>query len=495
MTDQYIDAGFNHNNSYAEQLNGFYVPFSGDKAPRPKLIKLNTKLAKVIGLDIDKLDPTIIAAILSGGIPIKGAAPLAQAYAGHQFGGFSPQLGDGRALLLAEVIDTNGIRCDVHLKGSGRTTFSRGGDGKAALGPVLREYLLGEAMHALNVPTTRALAAVTTGEKVMREGLKTGAVLARVASSHLRVGTFEYYAAQGQSEKVKQLADYAIDRHFPELKSSESRYLELIRAVSQRQAALVAKWMHIGFVHGVMNTDNMTISGETIDYGPCAFIDSYDPSAVFSSIDRQGRYAFANQSSIAQWNLARLAECLLPLVDPDTEKAVQLATEEIKAFTKTYEAIWLAGMREKLGLMTVNENDMELVIELYTAMEDQNVDFTMLFRSLSDVLLGNTDAARQLFDDPELFDVWQSKWLGRIDIEPASAESRAIAMNAVNPIYIPRNHKVEEALQAAEEDSNYEPFEKLMEVLAQPFTKREGLEEYAVPASSDFAPYRTYCGT
>ena len=495
MTDTHIDAGFNHDNSYAEKLDGFYVPFTGDLAPKPKLVKLNTELAKTIGLDVDNLDPKQIAAILSGGIELKGASPLAQAYAGHQFGGFSPQLGDGRALLLAELIDTNGVRCDVHLKGSGRTTFSRGGDGKAALGPVLREYLLGEAMHALNVPTTRALAAVTTGEKVMREGLKTGAVLARVASSHLRVGTFEYYAAQGQSHKVKQLADYAIDRHFPELKESESPYLELIRAVSKKQAALIAKWMHIGFVHGVMNTDNMTISGETIDYGPCAFIDSYDPAAVFSSIDRQGRYAFANQSSIAQWNLARLAECLLPLIDPDSNKAVKLATDEIKAFTEYYEPLWLAGMREKIGLITAQDDDMDLVIELYTIMEGQHVDFTLLFRSLADVLLGDTEAARQLFDDPKSFDTWQSKWLKRIDTESATTEARTTAMNAVNPLYIPRNHKVEEALQAAEENSDYEPFERLMTVLAQPYKKREGLDDYAVPAPIDSGPYRTYCGT
>ncbi|MFD2231828.1 protein adenylyltransferase SelO [Alkalimarinus sediminis] len=495
MNDQYIDAGFNHNNSYAEQLNGFYVPFSGDKAPAPKLIKLNTELAKVTGLDIDKLDPTMIAAILSGGIPIKGAAPLAQAYAGHQFGGFSPQLGDGRALLLAEVIDTNGTRRDVHLKGSGRTTFSRGGDGKAALGPVLREYLLGEAMHALNVPTTRALAAVTTGEKVMREGLKTGAVLARVASSHLRVGTFEYYAAQGQTHKVKQLADYAIDRHYPELKDSDSRYLGLVRAVADKQAALIAKWMHIGFVHGVMNTDNMTISGETIDYGPCAFIDFYDPSAVFSSIDRQGRYAFANQSSIAQWNLARLAETLLPLIDEDSNTAVTLATEEIKAFTQTFEGYWLQGMRDKLGLMTEQDDDRALAIELFSSMEGQQVDFTLLFRSLSAVLRGQTDAARQLYHSPQLFDEWQDKWLKRVATESVTAEERAAAMNEVNPLYIPRNHKVEEALQAAEEAGNYEPFETLMAVLAQPFTERDGLEEFALPAPAGSAPYRTFCGT
>ncbi|UZE94543.1 protein adenylyltransferase SelO [Alkalimarinus alittae] len=495
MTDKHIDAGFNHDNSYADKLNGFYVPFIGDKAPNPQLVKLNTELARVIGLDIDNLDRKTIASILSGGTAINGAAPLAQAYAGHQFGGFSPQLGDGRALLLAEVIDINGLRRDVHLKGSGRTAFSRGGDGKAALGPVLREYLLGEAMHALNVPTTRALAVVITGEKVWREGRQTGAVLARVASSHLRVGTFEYYAAQAQPDKVKRLADYAIDRHYPELKASENRYLAFIRAVSERQATLIAKWMHIGFVHGVMNTDNMTISGETIDYGPCAFIDRYSPTAVFSSIDRQGRYAYANQSSIAQWNLARLAECLLPLIDPDNDKAVKLATQEIIDFKQRYEALWLSGMRMKLGLMTTQEDDLDLVTELHTTMEGQHVDFTLLFRNLSEVLLGNTNAARDLFDDPDSFDVWQSKWLKRIDSESVSNDDRVNAMNAVNPLYIPRNHKVEEALHAAELESNYEPFEKLIEVLAQPFTKREGLEEYAVPAPLDASPYKTFCGT
>lgn len=495
MTKTLIDAGFHHDNSYADQLNGFYVPFIGDKAPNPQLIKLNNKLANRIGLNTEQLDQHTIAAILSGGVAIKGANPLAQAYAGHQFGGFSPQLGDGRALLLAEVIDKHGERCDVHLKGSGKTAFSRGGDGKAALGPVLREYLLGEAMHALNVPTTRALAAVSTGEKVWREGRQTGAVLARVAASHLRVGTFEYYAAQAQTDKVKRLADYAINRHYPEVATADNRYLHFLRAVCRQQASLIAKWMHIGFVHGVMNTDNMTISGETIDYGPCAFIDRYSPGAVFSSIDRQGRYAYANQPAIAQWNLARLAECLLPLIHSDNDTAVKLATQEVIDFNARYEDVWLDGMRAKLGLTTVEDNDLALVNDLHAAMEGQHVDFTLLFRNLADDLAEDKNRTRELFDDPQVFDQWKSKWLTRLALESVDNESRVAAMNAVNPLYIPRNHKVEEALQAAEEESNFGPFETLMEVLSDPYTYREGFEAFAVPAPLDSAPYKTYCGT
>ena len=495
MINSTIDDAFKFDNSYAEQLEGFYTPFSGAKAPAPTLLKLNRPLAEELGLMLGDLTSEEIAYIFSGSTSPQGAEPLAQVYAGHQFGGFSPQLGDGRALLLGEVIDEYGNRRDIHLKGSGRTPYSRGGDGKAVLGPVLREYILGEAMYALNVPTTRALAAVVTGEQVMRERLAPGAVLARVASSHLRVGTFQYFAARDEMDKVRQLADYTLKRHYPMLTESKNPYLGLLCVVRDRQAALIAKWMSLGFIHGVMNTDNMTISGETIDYGPCAFMESYNPATVFSSIDTQGRYAYGNQPPIAQWNLARLAEALLPLIDDNSDKAVELATHEINVFSERYQESWLNDMRLKLGMTTKEPDDLTLVNELLGSMEGQDVDFTLLFRRLADATQGNNTIVQDLFDDLEKFDQWYVRWMERLERDPMQVEARIASMNAVNPIYIPRNHKVEEALQAAEADTNYEPFEKLMMVLAKPFEEREGLEEYAEPAPSDFPPYRTFCGT
>jgi len=487
--------GFEFENTYAEQLEGFYTLFSGDQAPAPELIKLNRELSNELGLSLECLQDEDIAKIFSGSVSPNGAKPLAQVYAGHQFGGFSPRLGDGRALLLGEVINAQGERFDIHLKGSGRTPYSRGGDGKAALGPVLREYIMGEAMHALNVPTTRALAAVSTGENVMREEMLPGAVLARVASSHLRVGTFQYFAARDERDKVKQLADYTIQRHFPDLKENENPYLGLLCVVRDRQAVLLARWMMLGFIHGVMNTDNMTISGETIDYGPCAFMDSYDPTTVFSSIDAQGRYAYGNQPHIAQWNLARLAETLLPLIHADNDEAIKLATHEINIFSECYLQHWLDGMRLKLGLVSSEVDDLHLANDLFKAMEGQDVDFTQFFRSLSDSLQGNSETVHDLFDNLEEFDQWYIRWIDRLTRDPMQVDERIAAMNAVNPIYIPRNHKVEEALQAAERESNFVPFEKLMMILARPFEKQAGLEEYAVPAPSDFPPYKTYCGT
>ena len=490
-----IQTDFKFDNSYAKQLDGFYARVAGENAPAPALVKLNHPLAEELGLKLDKLSSLEIAQIFSGSVSPKGAAPLAQVYAGHQFGNYSPQLGDGRALLMGEVINRFGHRFDIHLKGSGRTPFSRGGDGKAALGPVLREYILGEAMHALNIPTTRALAAVTTGEKVMRNDLQAGAVLARVAASHLRIGTFQYFAAQDDIEKIKQLADYAIERHYPSLAESENPYLNLLAIVCEQQATLIAKWMLMGFVHGVMNTDNMTICGETIDYGPCAFMESYDPATVFSSIDRQGRYAYANQPPIAQWNLARFAETLLPLIDTDGDKAVELAVDKLKTFEDCYQAYWLDGMREKLGLTTTEADDLALVTELFEAMNGQDVDFTLLFRHLIDAVQGNVVPAQDLFDNLEKFDEWHGRWISRLARESISDKKRAENMKAVNPIYIPRNHKVEEALLAAEAESNYEPFERLLAVLARPFEEQEDCEDYAVPAPGDFPPYKTFCGT
>ncbi|MGZ0190398.1 MAG: protein adenylyltransferase SelO, partial [Alphaproteobacteria bacterium] len=385
-------------------------------------------------------------------------------------------------------------RRDIQLKGSGRTPFSRGGDGKAALGPVLREYLMGEAMHALGIPTTRALAAVTTGETVQRETQLPGAVLTRVSASHLRVGTFQYFAARDETEKVRQLADYAIQRHYPEVQDADNRYLAFFEAVVDAQAALIAKWMHVGFIHGVMNTDNATISGETIDYGPCAFMDSYGPGTVFSSIDTQGRYAYGNQPPIAQWNLTRLAETLVPLIDADADKAVQLLTDAINAFSSIYSGYRMLGMRAKLGLQTAEEDDVALLNTLLIAMEKGNVDYTLLFRRLSRAVLDDGAAAEGLFDDPTDFRAWVEEWRARMAREDLAPAARAAAMDQVNPIYIPRNHKVEEVLAAAEHQ-DLAPFALLLQVLSKPFDEVDGYEAFAEPAPSDAAPYKTFCGT
>ncbi|MGB0867023.1 MAG: protein adenylyltransferase SelO [Granulosicoccaceae bacterium] len=459
------------------------------------MLKLNHELARELSIDADALQSEQGAAVLCGAVAPAGAQPLAMVYAGHQFGGYSPQLGDGRALLLGEILDKNGQRRDLHLKGSGRTPFSRNGDGKAALGPVLREYLIGEAMYAQGIPTTRALAATLTGERVMREGHPQGAVLARVASSHLRVGTFQYVAASGDQDKLKQLADYAIARHYPELQGSEDRYLGLLRSVGQAQAALVSQWVSVGFVHGVMNTDNVTISGETIDYGPCAFIDQYDPKAVFSSIDSQGRYAYGNQPNIAQWNLTRFAETLLRLIEPeDPESAVPAATEVINDFAEVYRQHWLTAMRAKLGLMKELPEDLDLCNGLMAAMEGQKVDYSQLFRSLSEVVRGEDSAAKRAFVDATEFQQWLQLYQGRGEQEDVDSTARAASMDRVNPLYIPRNHRVEEALQAAE-TGDMQPFELLLDVLAKPFERHTQHEHFVGPAPDSFGPYTTYCGT
>lgn len=487
---------FNFDNTFSTELEGFYVPWKGDTVPEPKILRLNKSVAQNLGVDANSLTTDIGAAILSGAANPEGGAPLAMAYAGHQFGAFSPQLGDGRAILIGEVIGTDGARYDIHLKGSGATPFSRGGDGKAVLGPVLREYLFGEAMHALGIPTTRGLAATTTGEQIARNGPEPGAVLARVASSHLRVGTFQFFAARGETDKVRQLADYAIARHDPELIGQPDVYLEFLRRVSDRQACLVASWVLVGFVHGVMNTDNMSISGETIDYGPCAFIDSYDPAAVFSSIDRHGRYAYGNQPIIAQWNLARFAETLIDLINPnDKEDAIKRATSEINAFGEHYQLVWLEGMRRKLGFFVKAPEDLGLINGLYEAMDGQNVDFTKIFRALADAVRGDKDPALELFDDPELkFTTWLEKYERRLAQEDIPFETRATAMDKVNPVYIPRNHKVEEAIVAAGK-GDMKPFDQLVKLLRQPFSVRDGFEDYGEPAPEGFGPYKTFCGT
>jgi len=485
-------ARFAFDNTYARELEGFYVNWKAAQVTRPRLVQLNRELAEELGLDAGALDSEEGARIFAGNETPEGAVPLAQAYAGHQFGGFSPQLGDGRALLLGEVIDRNGRRRDIQLKGSGPTPFSRAGDGRAALGPVLREYLIGEAMHALGIPTTRGLAAVVTGEPVYRETALPGAVLTRVAASHIRVGTFQMFAARGEQAKVRRLADYVIERHYRELKDHANPYLRLLERVCDRQAALIASWMHVGFIHGVMNTDNLAISGETIDYGPCAFMDHYDPATVFSSIDTQGRYAYANQPSIAQWSLARLAETLLPLIDADQNRAIQRATAVVNGFPEQYQRYWLIGMRAKLGLVTEDEADVHLAQGFLTAMEGKKVDYTLAFRYLADAALGQDEPIRALFGDGSAYDVWSEHWRARLAREAVAPSVQAAAMRLANPAFIPRNHRVEEALSAAVERGDYAPFTTLLHILSRPFDDQPEFAAFAEPAPEGQGHYRTF---
>ena len=489
-------ARFNFDNSYARDLEGFYVPWQPATVPAPRLLQLNRALAAELGLDADALASADGAAIFAGNLVPEGASPLAQAYAGHQFGGFSPRLGDGRALLLGEVIDRHGRRRDIGFKGSGRTPFSRGGDGKAALGPVLREYLLGEAMFGLGVPTTRALAVAVTGEPVHREQILPGAVLTRVAASHVRVGTFQFFASRGEHERVRRLADYVIARHDPTLVGQDDRYLGLLRAVGARQAALIAQWMNLGFIHGVMNTDNMTISGETIDYGPCAFMEGYDPGAVFSSIDHGGRYAYANQPMIARWNLARFAETLLPLLSGDDKRAVALASAVIDDFPEQLAAALLRGQRAKLGLTRAQEDDAALVEDWLALLETHRVDFTLAWRRLAGAAAGDAAPLRALFGEAQAIDGWLARWRLRCAAEGGDAEVRAQAMRDINPIVIARNHRVEEALAAAVEDDDLGPFARLLAALERPFTEGPDTAHYAEPAPPEVtAAYQTFCGT
>lgn len=488
--------GFNFDNSYQRALPGLYKPWQADPSPKPELLKLNNSLAQSLGLEADSLDSPQGARFFSGNDALEGSSPIAQAYAGHQFGQYNPQLGDGRALLLGEVITPQGERFDIQLKGSGPTPFSRGGDGKAALGPVLREYLLAEAMFHLGVPTTRALAAVSTGEPVFRERPLPGAILTRVASSHIRIGTFQYVAASGDFEKLKNLADYTISRHYPEAADSPRPYLALLEQVIHKQAALTGHWMSVGFVHGVMNTDNMTLAGETIDYGPCAFMDHYDPASVYSSIDRQGRYAYNNQASIAQWNLARLAETLLSLIDEDAKTALELAKEKIFEFADIYTEQWHARLSAKIGLTELDrDTSSEFVGELLELMQAGNADFTLTFRRLSDALSDKTTRFLALFDNHADIELWLERWLEAAKHQSQSPQEVATAMQGINPIYIPRNHKVEEALAAAVDVGNLQPFETLHDVLSHPFEEREGLEDFSQPPPADFGEYVTYCGT
>ena len=492
-TDAVPGFGFEH--SYARDLPGFSVSWTAAPVPAPRLFRLNRALAEELGLDADLLDGALGAQIFSGNRPPADAQPVAQAYAGHQFGGFSPQLGDGRALLLGEVIDRAGQRRDIALKGSGQTPFSRRGDGKATLGPVLREYLMGEAMHALGIPTTRALAAATTGEWVQRDTGLPGAVLTRVAASHIRVGTFQFFAARGEVDRLRLLTDYTLSRHYPHLLQEPNPALALLDAVVGAQAALIAAWMGVGFIHGVMNTDNMTLSGETIDYGPCAFMDAYAPGTVFSSIDHTGRYAYGNQPSIGQWNLARLAETLVPLIDSDADRAIAAATEVLRGYVPLYEARFHAIMRGKLGLVRDDPEDAVLVRRLLELMEGQGADWTLTFRRLSDALRGAPEAVRAQFSDPAALDGWLADWRARVESGPGTPAETASAMDRVNPVVIPRNHTVEAALDAAVA-GDAAPFEALLAAISAPFAERPGQESYALPPPRAFTEgFRTFCGT
>ncbi|MDQ3721787.1 MAG: YdiU family protein [Actinomycetota bacterium] len=485
---------FAFDNSYVRELEGLYEPWQAEPASAPRLLALNEDLAAELGADGDALRAPGGVAVLVGNATPDGASPVAQAYAGHQFGGFVPRLGDGRALLLGELLDVHGRRRDLHLKGSGRTPFARGGDGKAAVGPMLREYVIGDAMHALGIPTTRALAVVATGDDVARETTLPGAVLTRVAASHVRVGTFQYAAAQRDPRLVMRLADYAIARHHPRAAEAGNPYLAFFEAVVDAQASLIARWMLVGFIHGVMNTDNMTISGETIDYGPCAFMDAYDRATVFSSIDRGGRYAYANQPHIAQWNLARLAETLLPLFHADADTAHAAAIDVLQSFPERHRAYWTHGMRAKLGLTDEQAQDGALIDDLLALLHAQEVDFTSSFRALSSSLRGDAARARDLFAEPSAFDAWADRWRARLSSQTPDPRATAEAMDRVNPVYIPRNHHVEEALAAATA-GDLGPFRELLDVLARPFDERPGLEPYAAAAPPSFGPYRTFCGT
>ncbi|MEK4564376.1 YdiU family protein [Alkalihalobacillus sp. FSL R5-0424] len=482
--------GWNFDNTYIQLPQNFYSLLEPNAVKEPNLVLLNESLANSLGLQVSLLKEEKQVNVLAGNAIPEGGHALAQAYAGHQFGNFT-MLGDGRALLIGEQITPEGERFDLQLKGSGRTVFSRGGDGRAALGPMLREYVISEAMHSLGIPTTRSLAVVTTGELVLREIGLPGAVMTRVASSHLRVGTFQYAAAKGNVEELKKLADYAIQRHNPALASEDNPYLAFYRDVLKRQAKLIAKWQLVGFIHGVMNTDNMTISGETIDYGPCAFMNTYKPDTVFSSIDVQGRYAYGNQPYIANWNLARFAETLLPIIEEEQEKAIERVQEELATFKTTYLNYWYEGMSKKLGLFTIEESDQERIDQLLTIMESAEADFTNTFRALT---------LDDLREEPALscskeFSEWHNQWKQRLTRQPQSIEEVQQLMKQHNPAVIPRNHRVEEALDAAVEEGDYSVLNKLLHVLKEPFAYSSEQEAYKQGPGDEGNDYRTFCGT
>jgi uncharacterized protein YdiU (UPF0061 family) len=480
-------------NTYARLPERFFARVHPTSVAAPRLIKLNVALAESLGLDPQLLTSPEGVEVLAGNRVAAGSEPLAMAYAGHQFGSFVPQLGDGRANLLGEVVARDGRRYDIQLKGSGPTPYSRRGDGRAALGPVLREYLVSEAMAALGLPTTRALAAVATGEPVYRETPLPGAIFTRVAASHLRVGTFQYFLGKGDFDGLRTLADYAIQRHYPEASAADAPYRALLTLVIGRHAELVAQWMMLGFIHGVMNTDNTSISGETIDYGPCAFMEAFDAHRVFSSIDRQGRYAYFNQPNAAHWNLTRFAETLLPLMEQEAggkEAALAWAHEALESFGTTFEQAYLAGMWRKLGLFTEQEGDAALAQDLLDRMTANEADFTLTFRRLADA-----DEVRTLFKDPAAYDAWAMVWRARLAQESIPAELRKASMERANPLFVPRNHLVEEAIAAAVERHDCSPFEELLKVVTRPYEEQPGRERYAAPARPEQRVLATFCGT
>lgn len=483
-------------NTYSALPSRFYARVAPAPVKDPRLVVFNCGLAEELDFE-----PAVLeregATWFSGNQTPEDADPIALAYAGHQFGGFVPQLGDGRAILLGERVGRDGVRRDIQLKGSGRTPFSRNGDGRAALGPMLREYLISEAMHALGIPTTRSLAVVTTGEQVVREDLLPGAVLTRVAASHIRVGTFEFFAARNDRDAVAQLLDYVIERHYTHARAADVPALAVLEAVAQRQAALIADWMGVGFIHGVMNTDNMAISGETIDYGPCAFMDHYDANTVFSSIDHAGRYAYGNQPAIAQWNLARFAETLLPQIDSDAGKAVELATAVIRDFMPAFDARFLTRMRRKIGLASEKESDVELISTLFATMQSAGADFTLTFRRLAQCADEPAKDASllELFAPSSGIADWLSRWRERLASEPQKAAERAANMRRVNPAFIPRNHRVEAALEAASTHGDLGPFHQLLRILEHPYDDQPGCGEFEQPPAPGERVHRTFCGT
>ena len=478
--------GWHFDNTYSKLSDTFKEKVKPTPVHSPELVVLNDRLAKDLTLDFSKVEKKDLSQIFSGNTLPEGSSTLAQAYAGHQFGHFT-MLGDGRAVLLGEHLVNNTNRFDVQFKGSGRTSFSRSGDGRAVLGPMLREYIISEAIHSLKIPTTRSLAVVKTGEKIVRENLLPGAILTRVASSHIRVGTFQYIAAKQNINDLNTLVDYTINRHYPEIKSSKNKALDLLNLVMERQCKLVVNWMRVGFIHGVMNTDNMAISGETIDYGPCAFMDNYNPKTVFSSIDKFGRYSFSNQPPITKWNLSRFAECLIPLIDNNEDKAIQLATEAIDNFQNIYEEKWLNMMRDKLGLFGKTKDDKKLIDDLLTWMEKNKADYTNTFCYLMNISIGNSS----LHDDKEFIN-WSNNWKNRIFINNNSKDKSLELMKKTNPIIIPRNHKVEEALKAANEN-DLEVMNRLLSNLDNPYSEQKDIEDYQLPSNNE--GYQTFCGT
>jgi uncharacterized protein YdiU (UPF0061 family) len=482
------EIGWNFDNTYSKLPESFISKISPIPVKSPELTIFNYNLAEKLGLNFSSIEKNDLSKLFSGNLLPEGSKSIAQAYAGHQFGHFT-MLGDGRAVLMGEHVSKNNERFDIQFKGSGQTPFSRNGDGRAALGPMLREYIISEAMHSLNVPTTRSLAVVKTGEDVVRENILQGAILTRVASSHLRVGTFQYVAMRNNESELRTLVDYTINRHYPNIKKSKNKAIDLLKVLIELQIDLVVNWMRVGFIHGVMNTDNMSISGETIDYGPCAFMDTYDPQTVFSSIDELGRYAYFNQPSITKWNLARFAECLISLIDPKKEKAIEIATETINSFDKSYETKWINMMRDKLGLFGQDQKDQVLIIDLLTWMHKNKADYTNTFCFLMDENFQHN----KIYND-ENFLTWKERWKERLKLNNNTPEKYLSLMKSVNPLVIPRNHKVEEVLESAN-NNDLSPLKKLIKVLEKPYEKAKENIDYQSPAPISDKKYKTFCGT